>query len=93
MRRDIFKRFLAIEAETIHLNRELWKALNDLVCSTYEAGLAGVSGDFITDAMEEWRSMNTWDPISQESGNRAFSVLRKVYEKGRKEAAQCPHTS
>ena len=88
MRRDIFKRFLAIEAETIHMNRELWKALNDLVCSTYEAGRTGVPGDFILDAMEKWRVMNTGDSICQEAGNRIFSVLLKVYEKGRKEAAQ-----
>ena len=75
------------------MSEEWLEEFKKLIRAAYENGRAGASADYILEATEDWCAMYEGDPERQEIGRRCEKVLLEAHQRGRKEAAQCPHTS
>lgn len=75
------------------MSEERLREFRGLLRLAYENGRAGASADYIREATAEWCALYEGDPRRQEIGRRCEKALLEAYQRGRKEAAQCPHTS
>lgn len=75
------------------MSEEWLEAFNDLIRLAYENGRAGTSDAYIRKSVEKWCAMYEGDPERQEIGRICGKALLEEYQRGRKEAAQCPQTS
>lgn len=75
------------------MSEEWLEAFKKLIRLAYENGRAGTSDAYIRQSTAEWCALYEGDPERQEIGRRCEKVLLEAHQRGRKEAAQCPHTS